>query len=189
MKFHQGPVFTNDMENSSEGVDNSKMNFVKVVQNQLFQKLLKLCANFYYKIVMRPLARWRQLKSSTRPAYIQCCLSTWLLKKALQVGWPTICRRSIKSSFPVVEKNVKKSTISVLRNVMNRCTLIPKYKWQPSYSYIHTLAYFEWVAWIYIFIHKITVHNNKCVQLFGGGTEICSNVCFLPAFGQKEICT
>ena len=46
MKFHQGPVFIDGILNSTEVVVHSKMNFMKVVPNQLlFRKPLMLCAN------------------------------------------------------------------------------------------------------------------------------------------------
>ena len=35
MKLHQGPVFIDGISNSTEVVVHSKMNFVKVVRNQL----------------------------------------------------------------------------------------------------------------------------------------------------------
>ena len=57
-KLHQGPVFINGMVNSTEVIVYSKMNFVKVVQNQLlFRQPLVLCANWYCKIVISPIVR------------------------------------------------------------------------------------------------------------------------------------
>ena len=44
-KLHQGPVLIDSMVNSTEIVVHSKMNFMKIVQNQLlFRKPLMLCA-------------------------------------------------------------------------------------------------------------------------------------------------
>ena len=61
MKLYQGLVFIDGMMNSIEVVVHSKMNFVKVVQNQfLFRKPLMMYANCYCKIVMWAIMRLRQ---------------------------------------------------------------------------------------------------------------------------------
>ena len=86
MKLHQGPVFIDGMENSSEVANHSKTNFVKVVHNQLlFRKPLMLCANWYCKIVMWPIV-WPLVG----PAYIQYCTNICLSKKVVRVGSHTI---------------------------------------------------------------------------------------------------
>ena len=93
MKLRQRQVFIDGMVNSTEVVVHSKTNFVKVVQNQLlFRKPLMLCANWYCKIVMRPIVRLRQPKALVGPAYIQYCINIWLSKKFVRVGCHTICQ-------------------------------------------------------------------------------------------------
>ena len=113
MKLHPGPVFIDDMVNSTEVVVNSKTDFVKVVQIQLLlHKPLILYANCYCKIVMYT---YREIETTLgiSGTSIHSILHEHLTPK--------------KRLESIGRKKCSKNTIAVLRNksmtswqVMNR---------------------------------------------------------------------
>ena len=105
MKLHPGPVFIDNMVNSTEFVVHFLMNFVKVIQNQLlFRKPLMLCAKL---ILQDRHVTYREIETTLGISgiSIHSILHEHLMsKKFIRVGSHTISQnRSKKGSCRLAE--------------------------------------------------------------------------------------